>query len=129
MSVKVTAAVRLVRLIVTEYTALKPGLIVDDAGDAVIASEPVTGALTVRPPFTEPLTLPLVPVTVKVTDPVGVVVEVPTESVEVFVVLEVKVSDSTAQAGRAFRRFQGEAPTAQKPLAQRQIWDPSGGGE
>jgi hypothetical protein len=64
-----------------------------EAGVAVIVSVLDSGAFTVRPAETLPLTLPLMPWTVIVTDPVGVVAEVLTVNVVLAVPPEVRVTD------------------------------------
>lgn len=94
----VTAAGRFVRLSCTVKTAVEPGASVTEAGVAVIASELDTGALTVSPPDTLPLTLPLVPYTVKVTAPVGVVDVVLTVSAVCAVLPELSVTDAGLNA-------------------------------
>jgi hypothetical protein len=61
---------------------------------ALIVIELESAMLTVSPALTEPLTLPLVPVTVTVYDPAGVLVAVLTVIVEVAVLPDARVTDT-----------------------------------
>jgi hypothetical protein len=77
-----------------------------DAGVALMDNELDSGAFTVRPAVTVPLTLPLTPLTVIVVDPSGVFDAVVTVIVELAVLLEVSVTvagavnDAVAPLGR-----------------------------
>ncbi len=64
-----------------------------EPGVAVIEIEPDSGKFTVRPAWTEPLTLPLVPVTVSVNELTEVLDVVATVIVEVAEPLDVSVTE------------------------------------
>jgi hypothetical protein len=88
----VTEPGKFVRVSWIVNTAVEPGAMVTEAGVAFIDKALDKGALTVRPAEIEPLTLPLVPLTVMVLDATGVLDVVLMVRVVLPVVPEVRVT-------------------------------------